>query len=579
MLRSQSAGFERLVTTPAVQQKMKSQHRDSAAAGKSDSDFLRSTSFFLTSASGELVLSIFLLKDSTSTDGKWVRFDADGLNSSGGGHSGRKGHIYIIPDGSQSAFDEKKWLEEVFTELVVPALEVNAQSDAEGQRPRSVMLLNGDIPQVQILDNKAMVKLFTDRNIEVGKLPAGTSMAMQPNDVMRAHALLKAWGTKIDRIPYIDDLQSMTTPTYYSDFHKWVNNESKLMRTQGSKNLIQQFFCRAPTVLARSFSVAVVQKGWEKTGFSPFNMETTMSGCSSWAQMSKQTTAQVWNAMDAVTIHFAEHDWTTENIMDEYHIPITDGEAEDYADNVNAELTAAKKKKKSLNELSTWRQRAVCLTGCHFMVRRRQKIIADEAAEVAKQENKALQATEKERQKAAALTAKKQKEEEIAAAKIAKQQEKEQKAADAAARKLEEAKARDEQKLKVAAERATVVSAQKKKRKAESSACNHCSAEWPTYEENQQRQWTECPIRNCFDPIRPVSKHGSCTKRYARPLQPRKPRRTEREYGGKSVIVDQPPRQAKRQKPIFDSSIKNIATKISDLETSIVFIMFIVRVW
>ena len=508
LLQQDAKGTLRLVTTPASQQSMADKRRDVAAEGGAGSVYFRVPSYFLTSASGELALSVFLIKDPSIEKDTFKRFEAPSLNSSGGGLCGRKSFIYLIP-AEYSNFDEKAWLKAFFTELVVPAIAINAPPEATGQRPRSALFLDGDIPQVQVLETEEMQQQFNAKSIQIGKIPAATSWAMQANDMMRAHAILKRFGKNLDNFEVSADTKGVGKPLYYDALIQWFEKEANF--TRGKQQLIETFFYHGPSILAKSFSVAVVKSGWKTIGFAPFDEEVIMNLCSGWKDLSYEKSEQIWNAIEPLTIHFATDDWTTEEILTQYGVPTVPEEEEALLETVNEPRREKHEKLMTKNEMVTWRQRAVCLTGRAFIQRCRQKVIDVEVAEAARVQAATEKLAEKEKKDADKLAAKKQKEVEAAikaeqkqaAAEALKRQQAQAAAAAAEAaafRKQEiaaQAKAFHEQQLKEAAELAATEIANMKKRKAELSTCHNCNAQYPVYDKNVQLKWKECKSKQC----------------------------------------------------------------------------------
>lgn len=505
-----------VITTEEASIKLEQQHRGTTKLSGEAISRVYVPSYFVTTASGQLLVSAYLIKDDSVEGTGWDMFRAQGLNNTGGGAAGGFGCIYVM----NKKFDEKKWIRHFIVDIIVPAMIANqVQHEGDHQqgnvKQRCLLTLDGDIPQVEIFFDKETHKLFAENGIEVAKFPAATSGYLQPNDVMRAFPLAKRFVKQLADLKYAEVAgKSLDMPAYYSALEKWlVDQDLALFRLRDKKQLILQFFKHLPTILHSSFTVKVVKKGYETCGINPFDHVKIMEQCSAWDDMTDKEVQSVLNAIEPLTQEFMTADWTTEKKMDELMVPVLTDEQKQWFENATEQSKKAKRQTKPLNEMIASRQRAMLLTG-HAALQRRSQVALDKlnalkekefkkkAAEIAKkyaEENKVAAQEEKIKKKAMNILLKK-------VAKVVDNEAKQD--AQQAKQKQQKAQPQPIKPVKRAAKKVVIGIVQVK--------CLICSRSYDEFNKYQQQKWNQCNgcnVHFCQDHLDSMSGHVKFCKK------------------------------------------------------------------
>ena len=90
---------------------------------------------------------------------------------------------------------------------------------------------------------------------------------------------------------------------------------------QEEQTVLLRFFRRAPGILGRSLSLAVVQAGYKTTGISPLVEANVLNQCSTWSTTSPSDAQKVRDAIIPCTQEFLRAGWVTDATMDELDVP------------------------------------------------------------------------------------------------------------------------------------------------------------------------------------------------------------------------------------------------------------------
>lgn len=500
-LASDGAQVETLVSTPETLEELNRRHADAARIGTGKRTLYTPSVYLLSNAAGAVPTVVFLLKDKKLTSTGSKVFRSDSLNNIGSAN--RSGSIYIAATTTKY-FNEKEFMTKMIEEDFIPAMKQVAHKDAP-----ILLLLDGDIPQVQATFQPKVHALFATERISVLKLPAACSHTTQPNDLSRMHPnLRKATDNVMKEMKNSQSSKKIEPiPDYFPALETWLNTNSKL----GSdvKQLVTHFFKHAPSVLSRSLAPGTVMSGYTTTGIYPYDHVKILMQCTTFPQMTGETAAVIKNALIPMTSEFMKEGWCNEQVMDELKIPSREEVSDEFKEilEIEQELQnkTKKKKKKSLNEMVEWRQRTMMLSHSRTQQRRQHQQDAEEAAKRQKVEEKEQKKQETELRKRQKVEEKEKKKQETELKKVAaakqkmdKLQEKQQKQQQQQQQQKQEAVKRKSSPSEDADEKTPAKKAKRIIRipnnaPASVPVCHtpNCINKYPLYGKSQN-QWTFC---------------------------------------------------------------------------------------
>ena len=499
----------KVITSEKAERKMKKQHRSTAAIDDESMTKVYVPSYFVTTASGQLLVSAYLIKDESVEGDGWKSFEAQGLNNTGSGAQGGRGHVFVM----NAKFNEKKWVKHFIVDIVRPAMLANRISDGQqdNEKQRCLLTLDGGMPQVQAFFDAATHKLFENDAISTLKYPASCSGFLQSNDPSRAFPLAKRFCNKMLNLTYAAvEGRSFDVPAYYPALEEWLCDSNLTpFKLRAKKQLILDFFKHLPTILQSSFTVKVVKKGYEVGGINPWNPQQILEQCTSWDEMSEAEVEAVLDAVEPLTQEFMTSDWTTEKKMDELKVPVLKDEKIQWLDEAAYKAKKMHRNEKQLNELIENRQRAMLLTGAAALQRRTEKLEAIKQHELQKKAAANAKKAELKAKKAEAIAKKVELEaKKVAAAAAAV--EKERVKADKLKAQAEKKRANNQGKPQQAKPKGASHTHKKGGSAAVQLQCLICFRDYDQFTKLQQMKWQECPgchFQACHDHEASLQQH------------------------------------------------------------------------
>lgn len=145
------------------------------------------------------------------------------------------------------------------------------------ERPAAALLVDGDYAQIErIMRSFANKRGFDKHNIDIVKLSAGCSMALQPNDLMSGHrdirsmVAVKDYTTKVTKedLPFFSHLARQVEQILFGHGMEKASRDIFV-------NYCEDFF----RLVSASFTVVKIKAGWEVSGLYPFDPHQILRQC------------------------------------------------------------------------------------------------------------------------------------------------------------------------------------------------------------------------------------------------------------------------------------------------------------
>jgi len=168
--------------------------------------------------------------------------------------------------------------------VVIPGSSKSTTTEEDPDKPAVTVLVDGDHSQIEgVMRSMNETPEFKQSNVDMIKLPAGCSLALQPNDLMvgrrdlRTMVTVSDYTTKItkERLPLMSIL---------------ARTVDKILQEHGVEKASRDIFVNYSEDLSRlvsaSFTVAKVKVGWEVSGLCPFEPMQLLQQCPSFKGLS-----------------------------------------------------------------------------------------------------------------------------------------------------------------------------------------------------------------------------------------------------------------------------------------------------
>ena len=248
---------------------------------------------------------------------------------------------------------------------------------------RGVYIVDGDLPQINLLGSGPFVALMADGRIELVKCAAACSGSQQPQDVSRGfmvlHTLLRCMSQQYK------DYANFRAPDYMEKLTAFLHKFAAPHLAKFKIDLLINFFRHLPQIILRAFTPKIIQDSYKKSGFYPYNARQIMSQCTEWDPLEEDEQERILKVIDELTGIVVRTGKITEADMDAKDVPVN-ALPDDVA---QAEIDAAPKvanSGKALDDKHASHQRAMWLNN-----KGRIAILAAEQ----EQRNKAIEEKEK----------------------------------------------------------------------------------------------------------------------------------------------------------------------------------------
>lgn len=166
---------------------------------------------------------------------------------------------------------------------------VIARSSTDVHSTPMLLTFDGDFAQIKATFRSIMSHVSAC-NIEMLKFGGGSSMMYQPNDLMRAHAIIKS---VLGRKSTYLELEQAGTITD-SRMSKQVDTLlTKLKIDKPSRDCFVNFARHLPYVLQKAFSLKTIRDGWISSGLSNYNMDTILRKCSLYKELTEDQATRI----------------------------------------------------------------------------------------------------------------------------------------------------------------------------------------------------------------------------------------------------------------------------------------------